>query len=101
VSWGLFRPESVANLIDALPETYRSTVFQTIVRVLANPYNPVGCTVDVIQAQKPGRRNRHVVDAAFGVFITYEILHGVPPLMDKKFVRIVAITELGEYQRPF
>jgi hypothetical protein len=101
VTWGLYRPEYVAKLVATVPEQSRSAVLAAIERILANPHQPAGCTVDRVRGRSPNELPRFVVDASFGTFITYEVLDGLPPLMALRFVRVIAITSLGEYQRPF
>lgn len=100
MTWPLFRPEDVAPLVLALPEALRPAAKDVIERILANPHQPVGCTVSRVRRPAPHGRDRLVVEGGIGVFVTYEILDGIPPLMDRKMVRIIAITPLGEYHPP-
>ncbi len=100
MSWSLYRPDHVAALVRGVSQRYHESILETIERVLANPFRPAGCVVDRIPGQRDYDRDRLVVDAGFGIFITYEVCEGIAPLMGQRFVRIIHITALGEYQRP-
>jgi hypothetical protein len=100
MNYRLFRPNLVADSIKAKPKDVQALLLDAIERILQRPMEPAGFTVSRVRGLDPTDGDRLVIGASNGWYITYEVLGPLPPLMRERFVRIIDITGLGEYQPP-